>query len=221
MRLIFLGPPGAGKGTLAGLLKERLGVAHLSSGDLLREAVHRGDDIGKAASNFIRAGVLVPDDLVTGLMLRLLLGLKESESFVLDGFPRTVEQAKTLDQSLADKGQRPISLVVDFELSPETVVTRLAGRCVCTKCGANYHVDRLPPRKSGICDRCGAPLQSRSDDQPETIGKRLAVYQQQTAPLVAFYRKQWKLRVVSGELEIEPQYQALLSVLKEEQLVRS
>ena len=219
MRLIFLGPPGAGKGTIARLLKDRQGVEQLSSGDLLRQAVRKGDSLGKQAGQFIEKGVLVPDDVITGLMLQLLSELNPKTSFILDGFPRTVEQAKALDKALSEKKSAPISLVVDFELSPKTVVTRLVGRRVCQGCGANYHMDRLPPRKGGICDRCGGMLLSRSDDQPETILKRIDVYQKQTAPLVSFYRAQGKLRTVSGESEIEEQYRNLQTVLKQEKLV--
>ena len=219
MRLIFLGPPGAGKGTVARLLKERLGVNHLSSGDLLREAVRQQDEMGKKVAHYIQAGNLVPDEVITNLMLNLILKLKSTDSFVLDGFPRTVDQACALDDALEKGRCPPIDLVVDFELVSEAVVTRLVGRRVCEKSGANYHVDRLLPKKEGICDRCGGSLKARGDDQPDTVRQRLMVYHEQTAPLVSFYQKQRRLRAISGEPEIERQYQELVDVLKDERLV--
>ncbi len=216
MRLVFLGPPGAGKGTMAVLLDERLHVAHLSSGDLLRGAARRGDPVGQEVARIMESGALVPDELVTKLVLQHLEGLSTDRSFVLDGFPRTVDQARALDRALAGS---PIDRAVDFEMSQPMVVKRLAGRRVCGGCGANYHLVTLPPRKEGICDRCSAPLQVREDDRPETILKRLNVYHQQTEPLLVFYRQQGKLKAVSGELGIEQQYQALLQLLKDERLV--
>lgn len=219
MRLVFLGAPGAGKGTVAELLHERLKVVHLSSGDLLREAVRRRSLIGQQAARCMQEGALVPDALVTDLMLQHLNDLGEEQSFTLDGFPRTGEQAQALDQALAQRCQAPIDLAVDFEVSSETVVSRLAGRRVCGSCGANYHLVTLPPRVAGRCDRCGSELQTRADDRPETILKRLQVYQEQTAPLLAFYRAQGKLRTTTGETGIEQQYQVLLELLRRERLV--
>lgn len=216
MRLVFFGPPGAGKGTMAALIQERLRVAHLSSGDLLREAVRRGDSIGQEVSRLMQVGLLVPDALVTGLVLQRLDEWTGDRDFVLDGFPRTVDQAQALDQALTEKGQGPIDLAIDFELSPSTMVTRLAGRRVCGHCGTNYHLVTMPPKRKGLCDRCGAPLQARADDQPDTILKRLSVYREDTMPVLVYYRKQGKLRTVSGELQIEDQYQALLQVLPQE-----
>lgn len=219
MRLIFLGPPGAGKGTQAQLLAQRQGVEHLSSGDLLRGAAQRSDPIGQQLERIIRQGGLVPDSLVTGLVLSRIEQVGEGRSFVLDGFPRTVEQAVALDQHLKRKGHLPMDLALNFEMEDEAVVVRLAGRRMCAKCGANYHVQRLQPQRQGICDRCGGELIRRADDQPETIRKRLSLYHEETMPLLDFYRRQGKLRAVPGDLQVEEQYGALWALLKSEPFV--
>lgn len=219
MRLIFLGPPGAGKGTLALLLVERLKVTHLSSGNLLRDAVRESNPRGQEVARLMQSGSLVPDSLVTGLVLDRLRELGQNVSFVLDGFPRTVEQAEGLDKALGQRGDPPVDLTVGFEVSEETMVARLAGRRVCEKCGANYHLERLPPKRPNLCDRCGGALKVRSDDNPQTIRNRLKVYETQTAPLLDFYRAQGKLRLLSGEGAIEEQYRSVLSLLRAEHLV--
>ena len=219
MRLIFLGPPGAGKGTQAGLLSERHGVAHLSSGDLLRHWAQREDAAGRQMNEMMQAGSLVPDSVVTGLVLSGVEELGKQHSFVLDGFPRTVEQARALDAKLREKFYSPIDLAVDFEIADSAVVERLTGRRVCERCGDNYHVTRLPPRRERLCDSCGGSLVRRADDQPETIQKRLSVYKEETLPLLRFYQGQGKLKKVPGDLQVDEQYQALVVLLKSEQLV--
>jgi len=220
MRLIFSGPPGAGKGTQAALLEERTKVKALSSGQLLREAIRRKDELGSKVADYVQQGALVPDELVTDLMLQRLEGMGEDESFVLDGFPRNVAQAKTLDHALDKLGQVPVDLVVDFAMSAEAVIKRLSGRRVCSQCGANYHVETAPPKAPGACDRCNKPLARRADDVPETIRKRMDVYREETAPLVRYYEMQGKLRKVPGELEIDAQYSNLLQLLEREALTR-
>ena len=219
MRLVFLGPPGAGKGTQASLLLQRYGTIGLASGDILRAAIRRDDSIGRQAHQYMENGALVPDELITELILQRLETLGKDQSFVLDGFPRTESQARALDLWLDRTGNNPVDRVVDFDISEEKIVLRLAGRRICEGCGASYHLENLRPQKEGICNRCGGALRLREDDRPETIRKRLAVYHQQTEPLLKFYRNQGKLRVVAGDLEIEAQYQALLDLLKTEQLV--
>lgn len=220
MRLIFLGPPGAGKGTLALMLMERLKVAHLSSGNLLREAVSQGTPRGQEAARLMQSGALVPDSLVTSLVLDRLQGLKGETAFVLDGFPRTVEQAGDLDRALKERGSPPIDFVIGFDVSEETMQGRLAGRRVCARCGANYHLERMPPKRPDSCDRCGGELKARSDDNPQTIRNRLKVYESQTAPLLDFYRAQGKLRLISGEGTIEQQYRAVVDLLRAERLIQ-
>ncbi len=219
MRLILLGPPGSGKGTQAELLYRRHGTVSLASGDILREAIRRGDAIGRQANQYMQAGALVPDELVTGILLGHLEGLGKEQPFVLDGFPRTEAQARSLDAKLAEGGLAPIDLVVDFEIDGERIILRLAGRRICGSCGASYHMENKPPREGGRCDRCGEALALREDDRPETIRKRLRVYHEQTEPLLAFYRRKGKLRSVPGDLGIEEQYQALEDLLRRERLV--
>lgn len=219
MRAVFLGPPGAGKGTQGELLSERLGIRCLASGDILREAIRNGDPVGKRAARYMEEGALVPDEVVTELILGRLEPLGGGDSFVLDGFPRTEAQARALDARLAQQGQSPVDVAVDFEMPAEKIIRRLAGRRICRGCGANYHLQNQPSKRPGLCDRCGEPLQSRQDDQPETIRKRLVVYHQETEPLLSFYRAQGKLRVVRGDLEMEEQYRAVVDLLKKERLL--
>lgn len=219
MRLILLGPPGAGKGTQALFLSERHGIPYMASGEILREAIRQGDPIGKQAQGAMEAGSLVPDRVITDLMLQRLSQFGPEQPFVLDGFPRTEAQATELDRWLAQNRQKPVDRVIDFEISENRVVRRLAGRRICRKCGANFHLENLKPRQPGICDRCGGELQVRSDDQPETIRKRLAVYHDETEPLLRFYRAQGKLREAPGDLAIEEQYQELMKLLRKEQLL--
>lgn len=219
MRAVFLGPPGAGKGTQAELLWERMGIHCLASGNILRDAVRNGDRIGKEAARNMERGSLVPDELVTDLILKRLEPLGSGDSFVLDGFPRTEAQARALDQRLAQRRQPAVDMAVDFEMPAEEIIRRLAGRRICGGCGANYHLQNLPPKKPGVCDRCGGELQSRADDDPETIRRRLVVYHEETEPLLAFYRAQGKLRAVRGDLEIEEQYRAVVDLLRREGLL--
>jgi adenylate kinase len=218
MRLVLLGPPGSGKGTHAALLSERVGVSVFSCGDLLRDATQRGDPQGKEADGFMKRGVLVPDRLVTELILKRLEALGAEETFLLDGFPRTQVQAEALDDCLKRLKQAAIDLAVDFEMSEAKVISRLAGRRVCSQCRTIFHMETLLPRQAGVCDRCGGKLQSREDDDPETIRKRLAVYHKESQPLLDFYQVQGKLRNLSGELAVEEQYQALFGLLKQERL---
>ncbi len=202
-RIVLLGPPGAGKGTHAKILSEHYEIPHISTGDLLRSQIQEGTSLGKRAKSFIDSGKLVPDDLVVDMVKDRLGKSDAANGFILDGFPRTVEQAKALDEMLA-KRQTPLNLVLEFNTSEKVIINRLSGRRTCSNCNANYHIPNIPPKREGICDACGKPLVQRKDDQPETIRKRLKVYEDQTAPLVEFYRKRKMLRVVNGNLEVEP-----------------
>ena len=217
MRIVLLGPPGAGKGSLAQLMHDRFRMLHLASGDLLREAVRDGTELGRKAQAYMSLGQLVPDQLVTAMILERLPSSR-SRGVALDGFPRTQAQAVELDAALAKRGLA-IDRALYFETSPEMVLFRLAGRRVCRSCGTIYHMTNHPPVHEGRCDRCSAPLEQRQDDRPETIAKRMAVDVQQTAPLLEYYRSRSLLRVLDGNQSVEGLYQAVTSLLRQEQLL--
>ena len=198
MRLIFLGPPGSGKGTQAAKLIEKVKTAHISTGDILRENVSKGTDLGLQAKGYMDSGKLVPDDLIVEMMKNRLASEDCAKGFILDGFPRTVSQAESLEKMLQQLG---ISLdaVLLFNVSDEVVVERLSGRRNCRSCGAIYHVRFNPSRKGSSCQICGGELFQREDDREEVIRKRLDVYHQQTSPLTGFYRERGILVEVDAE----------------------
>lgn len=219
MRMVFLGPPGAGKGTQAVMLSERLGILHLSTGDILRENVKHDTGIGKKAKSFMEKGELVPDDMVIEMMLGAIKTGKNNRGFILDGFPRTLYQAKKLDADL-HKLNMPIEMVVYFETSIDTVIFRLTGRRLCRNCGANYHIINMPPKKEGICNKCGGDLYRRKDDNEDTIKKRLEVYNNQTEELIGYYKKQGILKKVSGDLDAGSVYEELFGILNDRDKIR-
>jgi len=212
MRIVLLGPPGAGKGTQAVILAEKKRFLHLSTGDILRENVKDNTDIGKRAKAFMEKGELVPDDIVIEMMLNTIRNAKNQGNFILDGFPRTVYQAKKLDAELS-KLKLPIDMVVYFKTSLKIVISRLTGRRLCSKCGANYHIVNMPPKKQGICDKCGSELYQRKDDSEEAIKKRLEVYNTQTKELIDYYKAQGILKEISGDLEAPNVYEELSGIL--------
>jgi len=197
VRVLMMGAPGAGKGTQAKLLQERFGVPQISTGDILREAQHEGTALGGEARRYMEQGLLVPDDVVIGIVAERLARPDGARGFVLDGFPRTLAQAEALDALLARTDQR-LDVVISITVPREELVHRLAGRRVCRQCGAMYHVEFDPPSKPGVCDRCGGVLYQRADDTEETIGRRLALYLSETAPLLEYYRRAGLLRETSG-----------------------
>ena len=213
MRLILLGPPGAGKGTQAKRLIERYGIPQISTGDILRAAVREGTELGKTAKQYMDAGKLVPDEVVIGIIEERLKEPDCAKGYILDGFPRTVAQADALTEVLARMGQS-IDHVVSIEVPDEELVERLTGRRTCRNCGAMYHVKFSPPKKPGVCDKCGGELFQRDDDKEETIRARLKVYQDQTAPLIAYYEKAGLLRRVSGVGTVDEIYERILGVLE-------
>ena len=214
MNLVLLGPPGAGKGTQAVMLSEKLGFLHLSAGDILRDNVKNSTDIGKKAKAFMDKGELVPDDIVIKMMLDKINALGNTEKFMLDGFPRTVYQADKLDEALNKLGLS-IQLVIYLKTSTKTVVLRLAGRRLCKNCGANYHIVNMPPKEQGICDKCGGELYQRKDDSEATIKNRLQVYETQTKELIDYYKKKKVLKELSGDLDAGEVYKEIFEILND------
>ncbi|MBT5632330.1 MAG: adenylate kinase [Nitrospina sp.] len=202
MRLILLGPPGAGKGTQAKMLREKFQIPQISTGDILRHAVKDNTDLGIRAKSFMDAGQLVPDDVVVGLIKERIKQADCETGFILDGFPRTMIQAEKLSETLAEMALT-IDTVVDLEVNADEVISRLAGRSTCPDCGAMFHEESRPPKVSGVCDSCGGTLAQRQDDNSETILKRLEVYQESTAPLKEFYMRQGNLKTVIARGSVE------------------
>jgi adenylate kinase len=203
MKLVLLGPPGAGKGTQAERIEQRYGLAHLSTGEMLREAVAAGTEVGRQAKGIMAAGRLVPDDLIIRLVEERISQPDCARGFVLDGFPRTLRQAEALDMLLARRGQK-LDAVVEIAVDDDALVERIAGRFSCAKCGAGYHDRFKPTRTPGVCDACGSTeLIRRPDDNAETVRSRLRAYHDQTAPLLPYYRDKGLLVTVDGMAEID------------------
>ncbi len=213
MHIILLGAPGAGKGTQAELLIKKYGLAHVAPGDIFRQAVREGTPLGKKAKEYMDRGALVPDEIVIGIMRERLAREDCRRGFLLDGFPRTVNQADALGQTLQELG---ITLdgVVNLEVSEVELVRRLTGRRVCPKCGANYHVMFNPPRTEGRCDNCGTDLIQRDDDREETVRRRLEVYRNQTQPLINYYQERGLLKTVNGEQPVDKVSQDLARIIE-------
>ncbi len=193
MNIIFLGAPGAGKGTQADRIADAYGIPTISTGNMIREALAKGTEMGLKAKAFIEAGQLVPDAVVIGIIQERLALADCANGFILDGFPRTIPQAEALEEMGVT-----IDKVVDIEVADDIITARMSGRRVCPKCGAPYHIESLKPKKDGICDKCGTELQQRKDDKPETVADRLKVYHEQTEPLKDFYAKRGTLKEVDG-----------------------
>lgn len=200
MRIALLGPPGCGKGTQAEILCKTLAIAHISSGDLLRQAVASGTELGREAKGYMDSGKLVPDELVIGLIKTRVAQHDCEAGFLLDGFPRNREQAEKLDKGLVGEG---LDCVVAIEVSEPSVIARLGGRRTCRQCSRLYHVTWNPPKVEGICDACGGELYTRDDDRESTIRERLVVYRKLTEPLMEYYAKAGLLRRVDGEAKPE------------------
>jgi adenylate kinase len=198
MNLILLGAPGAGKGTQAELLVEKLGIPSISTGNMLREAMKNGTELGKKAKRYMDEGSLVPDDLVLGIVAERVSQSDCANGFILDGVPRTLAQAEALDA----RGVR-IDHVVSIEVDDNVIEGRMTGRRVCGKCGASYHIEANPPKSEGVCDLCDGELVIRKDDAPETVRKRLEIYHASTEVLKNYYDKQGKLRLIEGNQPIE------------------
>lgn len=213
MRLIFLGPPGAGKGTQAKVVSERFNIPHISTGDILREAVRTNSPVGWQAKSYMEKGELVPDEIVTKIVVERLKMPDTSNGFILDGFPRTKQQAVSLDEELK-KIKKALDYVIYFKTSPQMSIARLSGRRVCRSCGANYHLVNIKPKKEGVCDLCGGELYQREDDKEKTVENRLKVYQLQTRDLIDYYKSKGILETVSGDLNVEEVFDELSKFFK-------
>ena len=208
MNLILLGAPGAGKGTQAELLVKQLGIPSVSTGNMLREAMRNGTELGKQVKNSMDAGVLVSDELILGIVAERISRADCANGFILDGVPRTLVQAEAMDA----KGIK-IDYVVSIEVDDAVIEGRMTGRRVCTKCGASYHIVANPPKQEGVCDKCGAEVAIRKDDTPETVRHRLEVYHSATEVLKDYYGKQGKLLLIDGNVPIEKANQDILKAL--------
>lgn len=209
--MVFLGPPGSGKGTQAKKLSQELGLMHISTGDLLREAVKNQTPLGLKAKEYMDRGELVPDNLMIALIEEVM---PKEGGFILDGFPRTVPQALALEEMLRSY-KRDVDKVFLFDLSEEVVVERLSGRLTCSQCGAVYHRKYNPPKQEGVCDLCGGKLIQREDDKEEVVRRRYRVYKEQTSPLVEFYQKRNKLIRLDASQNIQEVNKRLLEVLRD------
>ncbi len=208
MKLIFLGPPGAGKGTQAAVISKDMGIPTISTGDMLRAAIKEGTEVGMKAKGFMDAGQLVPDEVIIGLIGDRLRESDCAKGFILDGVPRTIAQA----QALEDAGVR-FDCVISLEVHDDAIVERMSGRRVCAKCGATYHLVNIPPKTAGVCDKCGGELKQRPDDEPDTVRSRLSVYHKETEPLKAFYAQRGLLHEVPGDRGLEETTKAVEAIL--------
>lgn len=209
MRIVLLGPPGAGKGTQCKLLEERLGIPQVSTGDILRSAVRRRTALGKQAKQYMDRGELVPDEVIIGIVEQRLMKGDCRKGFLLDGFPRTVPQMRAFERILQKLDAR-VDAAVSLEVPRGELIRRLSGRRTCQDCGKMYHTVFEPPMQTGICDQCGGELYQRVDDGEETIGARLDVYERQTAPMYDYYRRDGSLRAVDGMGDTEDVYERIL-----------
>ena len=213
MRLLIMGRPGAGKGTQAFNIKNYYSIPHISTGDMFREAIKNGTDMGKLAQSYMEKGQLVPDEVTIGIVRDRLSQDDVKNGFLLDGFPRNVSQAEALDNILKENNIK-LDAVLDVNVEPEILINRIVGRRICKNCGATFHVEFNKPKKDGICDNCGSPLVQRADDTVETAGSRLKVYDDSTAPVLAYYKKQNLLKTVNGDQAVDKVFEDIKAILK-------
>ncbi len=211
---MFLGAPGAGKGTQAGALAKEMGVVHIATGDVLREAVRRETELGKQAKGYMERGELVPNSVVVDVVVDRLSEPDAGCGAVLDGFPRNIAQAEALDEALKRRGEK-VDLAIYLKVSEPELIRRLSARWECQSCRTPYHSETKPPKVDGVCDQCGGVLGQRPDDRPETVRRRLEVYFEQTAPLLEYYRKRGVLAEINGEQTIDEVIRAIESVVAE------
>lgn len=215
MRIVLLGPPGAGKGSVAALIKDRYALLHISTGDILREEIRKESPLAKEIKSYIERGALVPDEVITKMVdQKLTKDLGVTEGFMLDGYPRNDSQAKELD-AILKKIDSSLDFVLNMEASLPLILSRISGRRICKKCGAVYHMTNKPPKAAGVCDACSGPLYQRSDDNEETIKNRMSVYNSSTAPILEYYRKQGKLVTFDGDKETNVLFEEFVKFLNE------
>ena len=212
MKIIMLGAPGAGKGTQAKMIADKYAIPHISTGDIFRANIKNGTDLGQKAKTYMDQGLLVPDELVVDLVVDRVKQDDCKNGYVLDGFPRTIPQAESLDAALAKLDEK-IDYAINVEVPDENIIARMSGRRACVSCGATYHIVHIPTKVEGICDRCGAELILRDDDKPETVKKRLDVYHDQTQPLIDYYTKSDVLVEVDGTQDMNDVFGAIVNIL--------
>lgn len=212
MKIIMLGAPGAGKGTQAKMIADKYSIPHISTGDIFRANIKNGTELGKKAKTYMDQGLLVPDELVVDLVVDRVGQEDCSNGYVLDGFPRTIPQAESLDAALEKLGSK-VDYAINVEVPDENIVRRMSGRRACVACGATYHIVHIPTKVEGICDRCGSELILRDDDKPETVKKRLVVYHEQTQPLIDYYNDKKVLVEVDGTKDMNDVFTDIVKIL--------
>ncbi len=212
MKIIMLGAPGAGKGTQAKMIAEQYAIPHISTGDIFRANIKNGTDLGMEAKKYMDQGLLVPDELTVRILLDRVAKDDCRDGYVLDGFPRTIPQAQVLDKALEEIEDK-IDFAIDVDVPDENIIKRMGGRRSCSKCGAIYHLEYIPPETEGICDGCQGELVLRDDDKPETVKNRLDVYHKQTQPLIDFYEKKGILKTVDGTQNMKDVFAAIVAIL--------
>ncbi|MDD6203024.1 MAG: adenylate kinase [Lachnospiraceae bacterium] len=212
MKIIMLGAPGAGKGTQAKMIADKYAVPHVSTGDIFRANIKNGTELGMEAKKYMDQGQLVPDELTVKILLDRVAQDDCKNGYVLDGFPRTIPQAEVLDEALTKLGDK-IDFAINVDVPDENIIKRMSGRRACVNCGATYHIEHVPPKTEGICDRCGKELILRDDDKPETVKNRLKVYHDQTQPLIDFYTKKGILKSVDGTKDMNDVFAAITAIL--------
>lgn len=212
MKIIMLGAPGAGKGTQAKMIAEKYSIPHVSTGDIFRANIKNGTDLGKEAKSYMDKGELVPDELTVRILLDRVAQEDCKNGYVLDGFPRTIPQAEVLQSELNKQGT-DVDFAINVDVPDENIIKRMSGRRACVTCGATYHIEHVPPKTEGICDKCGSELILRDDDKEETVKNRLSVYHDQTQPLIDFYSAKGVLKNVDGTVDMMDVFNAITNIL--------
>ena len=212
MKIVMLGAPGAGKGTQAKMIAEKYTIPHISTGDIFRANIKEGTPLGLEAKSYMDQGKLVPDELTVKILLDRVAKDDCKNGYVLDGFPRTIPQANVLKEALAKQNDK-IDFAINVDVPDENIVRRMSGRRACVTCGATYHIEHVPTKKEGICDKCGSALILRDDDKPDTVLNRLKVYHDQTQPLIDFYNNEGILKEVDGTIDVKDVFESIVKIL--------